>query len=362
MDVSESLRIAAIRRVSPSRAASLLRCALSEAFRAAQTVPRLPTHPKAHFGVIAHDFLARAAAGLIHCENSRSSLQDWRKLVESYEETLRNDPSEASVLPLSRSCEDFEVNALLIVKASVFIGSRSRRAGSELRVRTESHIVSQDGQIAGRLDKIRSVDGRNIITDFKTGSSTDATGNLREEILLQLKLYAYLAHEASGEWPIIEIQPQMGDPIPVPYDPGEIDALAGAVKERLQVVNEQISDVLAGITDESQLASPSPSACRFCPFRVSCAAYWKARSSWAHRTKPPDIDGRLVNIRPQGGEILLLEIETEDGASSVRAFRSSMLRGDSLVEVGKRTRICELWRERAPRTYSCRPMTVLLQF
>lgn len=357
----KAARIAAIRRVSPSRAGSLIACGLSEAFRAAQTVPRLPTHPKAHFGILAHGFLASVGNGSIE-PVAFSMRAAWKQFVEDYELKLASDPDEKSVSPLNRTCEDFEVNALLVIKAAAGCAPMGGKPSTGGGRRIEADLSSKDGELVGRLDRVGWKHGRRVVTDFKTGSSTDDSGKVRADLVLQLKLYAFLIHENENVWPSIEIQQLNGPPLEVAYEPAEIQALVRHLIDKRSAVNATVEEVLLGKTPESTLASPSPSACRFCVYRPTCDAYWSARATWDSAVSPPDIHGRLTSITSQAGGFSVLEIAAPDGPNTVRAFRQSMIRGGNELRIAVNIRVCELWKERAPRMFSCRPISVATQF
>ncbi len=81
-------RVAEIRSVAPSRASAFQACALSEAFRAAGVAPRLPTHPKGHLGIIAHDFLNRASTGVFVGSDEREIGLRLRAVIAEYEKSL----------------------------------------------------------------------------------------------------------------------------------------------------------------------------------------------------------------------------------------------------------------------------------
>ncbi len=280
---SERGRIAPIKSVSPSRAGALLGCRLAEAFRAAGTAPRLPTHPKAHFGILAHAFLRDAARGAFSGKSATEIRAEWRIAVEAYEENLRREPSDCVVIPLIQTCDDFEVNAYRLIAAAARLAANSTR----LRERTsfrgsalEMENASKDGQIVGRLDRITWEDGELAVTDVKTGQVNDSEGKLRAATRIQLLLYSYLVHEQFGRWPTtLRVLPLHSDPITVPFVPAEAQELAERMKARLIDANELIGKVRAGSACESELASPSVESCRFCRYRPSCESYWEAMTS-----------------------------------------------------------------------------------
>lgn len=355
-------RIALIPRVSPSRAFALICCPLAEAFRSAATALKLPTHPKAHFGILVHEFFAIPWGAQAGPTTEQEVKQIWNDGVNRYEKLLSGDPHEASVLPLNATCDDFEVNSILAVKAAFRI--RENAKGSSGSARKETDFVSEDGLIAGRLDKVSwDKSGAATITDVKTGKATDSNGNIRDEIVAQLKLYAYLLYERDGVWPVsVCVQPLSGEKMEVKFTLAEAEGFANEVRKKLGAANQMILGVADGTFEETQLANPSPSNCRFCAYRISCSSYWAARKLWLGETAAPDLEGVLSAVTEQAGGFCFLGFDTHEGSATVRGFRPQFVRGnDGKLKIGQSTRVCEMRRERPPRTFSCRPMTVLSQ-
>lgn len=350
-------RIRPIDSVSPSRAAAFIDCRLSEAFRAANTVPRLPVHPKAHFGILAHAFLHDSARGAFVGLSDTEIRSAWDKAVGEYEQRLKLRPADCGVIPLARTCDDFEVNAYRLIAAAARLspplGVRTPRAYPRTSG-AEVEAASSDRQIVGRLDRITWEDGQITVTDIKTGTPTDREGNLRSDLKVQLLLYGYLVHERFQQWPkALRILPLAGEPISVPFVSAESETLAGELKQLLQATNQSIANILRSSGDEKTLASPSPQACRFCLFRPTCEAYWSARSANPDAGWPRDISGRLVSVKSLGGGFRVLEVRGLNGVTYVvRGVKQ-----DALLSVAENdsVRICDLRTERAVNVYSWRP-------
>lgn len=356
MTGSESVRIAPIKSVSPSKADALLGCRLSEAFRAAGTVHQLPTHPKAHFGVLAHAFLRDAARGAFNGLSVAEIRVEWRIVVEAYEEKLKRVPFDCAVIPLLRTCDDFEVNAYRLIAAASRLAATSNRPRERTSFRSgavEVENVSRDGQIVGRLDRITWEDGELAVTDVKTGQVNDSEGKLRAGLKIQLLLYSYLVHEQFGRWPkTLRVLPLHGEPITVPFAPVEAQELAERMKAILIDANQLIANVRAGRANESELASPSVESCRFCRYRPSCESYWEARRGSPQACWARDVSGVVITRKLIGGGFHVLEIHGAEGETMiVRGIRES-----ALVEIasGMAVRICDLKGERAANVYSWR--------
>jgi RecB family exonuclease len=355
-------RIGLIKHVSPSRAAALLACSLSEAFRASNSAPRLPTHPRAHFGILAHTFLRDASRGLFS-EMSEFALKEvWRSRVKSYEEGLGRSNTGAAVLPLMRSCRDFEVNSLRLIRSVATYVLRAPRSPGEDQKRqsTEAEAASIDGKIVGRLDRIAWQNGELFVTDIKTGKTSDPNGRLRKELRIQIMLYGYLVHEKFGQWPrILRVLPLHGDPVEVNASPSEITSLANGMRQALEKANSHIGEILAGRRQETDLASPSPEACRYCSFRLTCDAYWAAKQKHSNQGWPRDLSGSITAIIPLGNAITVTEIGGD--VKTTRVIRGLPNSVFSKVRHGVHIRVCDLKAERAAGVYSWRPNSFLWQ-
>lgn len=332
-------------------------CRLSEAFRAAGIAPRLPTHPKAHFGTLAHAFLRDAACGAFAGLSEAEIRVKWRTVVEAYELKLKSDRSDSAVVPLVRTCEDFEVNAYRLIAAAFRLSTAVRRILDRTSFRNrevEIEGASTDGQIVGRLDRITWEDGALAVTDIKTGHVTDIEGRLRPELRVQLLLYSYLVHERFGQWPkTLRILPLRGDTVNVPFSPAEAEELADRMKRILATANRIIDNVRSGNVNESELASPSPDSCRFCRYRPSCESYWVARNAQPQGGWPRDISGAIVGIKPLGNKFHVIEIRSADGGMMVvRGIQESAI---ERIVSGMSVRVCDLKAERAANVYSWRP-------
>jgi hypothetical protein len=335
-------------------------CRLAEAFRAGGGAPRLPTHPKAHFGVLAHDFIRDASVGKFSGSNEIELKLAWRSAVKSYEDQLRRNPSEAAVVPLSRSCDDFEVNSLRLLKIVSGFAFHMRRATGEPRERQSFEVAaaSHDGIVVGRLDRIVWENENLVVTDLKTGRIADSADGLRPELRVQLMLYAYLMHQKVGQWPkTLKVQPIHGDAIEVNATPMEIESLVRELGRMLVETNQLISQVLSGKSDEAALASPSVDACRFCRFRLSCESYWEARDRNPDQSWPRDICGRISAIKALGSGLKMLELSgSGDATFVIRGVPESALVGDKR---GEQVRACDLKAERAVGVFSWRPTSFI---
>jgi hypothetical protein len=174
--------------------------------------------------------------------------------------------------------------------------------------------VAFSGKLKGKPDLGR---GEEII-DFKTGSiyetdELDAPPALKEAYVRQLRIYAYLVHEAVGRWPRRGLlYPIAGSPVEVELDP------AACTREAIEAVAllDRYNDALGRSADPADLASASPDTCRWCPYKLACPAFWKsADPSWAGALDGEAASGRLLGpVRSVfGGTAYALSIDADGG-------------------------------------------------
>ena len=214
----------------------------------------------------------------------------WDKLVESIEVKWRDLPLQRHLVPLHqhdrryatlrwRTCQQAANTAAQIA------ASKSAPPTGNIRIFHEIPVTTTDGLISGIIDYARETPGGTLLRDIKTGtiwdqeSAENGTPEIKDDYQVQLKLYAVLWHSKTGEWPLrLELAPQDGEPVEVPFTPEECDQLESDARIMLEQANAAIEAALHTMPpDLAGLASPSPQVCQYCVFRPGCAAYWRAR-------------------------------------------------------------------------------------
>lgn len=163
---------------------------------------------------------------------------------------------------------------------------------------------------------MRSSSG-SLIIDYKTGAVAGASGQLRDGYARQLKLYAYLEHEATEAWPTRGILiPFEGEPVDVAIDPGQCEALADDARAALAAYNAAVPG--------APPARPAPAACAWCDAAAVCPAFWEACDpDWvAEGVNAGRGPIEFASVTPMGG--LTLRFESRQGSlrgvTSVRAI------------------------------------------
>jgi len=178
----------------------------------------------------------------------------------------------------------------------------------------EQGFTALSGKLRGRIDL---VDGNEII-DYKTGAlfeheTSDAAPQLKAAYVRQLRIYGYLVHAVTAHWPSRGLlYPLIGAPVAVDLEPRMCEAEAADAVRLLERYNDMVA--AGGNTDN--LASPSPEACRWCPFKTICPSFWtRADQSWAGVLDGEAICGPVVKS-PQaihGGRAWSIALRADAG-------------------------------------------------
>ena len=308
-------------RISPSRFVALNGCTLKELWATSDQSPLLPASPRARLGTIVHRLLELASNGLL-VSREESIEKAWSGIVVDVESRMSSSWIEQSLVPLSRTVNDFEVQRLRAWNRAMQLMQPT--PAEELAVQKtgfgcEIWVQSTDGAVGGYIDAVYQDESGRVIRDFKTGPILEENGNdeaIHPDYLVQIKLYAALYHETFGLWPThVELVPVQGEALTTAVNQGECEELLQAAKRKRFEVNNRIRAALSkGREGITSLASPSVSNCRFCLWRPGCNAYREQSEIAGDSEWPPDIRGTVTAIQPLGnGRLLLIVRRTRGG-------------------------------------------------
>jgi hypothetical protein len=347
-------------RISPSRFVALNGCTLREVWATSDQSPLLPASPRARLGTIVHRLLELASSGLL-VSREESIEKAWSEIVVDVESRMSSSWIEQSLVPLSRTVNDFEVQRLRAWNRALQL-MRPVLPVEELTAPQtgfgcEIWVQSTDGTVGGYIDAVYQGESGRVIRDFKTGSILEENGNdeaiIHLDYLVQIKLYAALYQETFGLWPThVELVPVQGEALTAPVDRSECEELLQAAKRKRFEVNNRIrAALLKGQEGVTSLASPAVSNCRFCLWRPGCRAYCE-RSEIAEDSEwPSDIRGTVTAIQPLGNGRLLLIVRGSTGAEKkVRQLDPSPNRHPALARLRLGERIGIYNTRRNPNT------------
>lgn len=202
---------------------------------------------------------------------------------------------------------------------------------SEAHLLTEHELSGRGGLLVGRADLVVRSAECHIIVDYKSGSVVDAvTLAMIPAYENQLRIYAALEREESGEWPQKAVlMPLNGPPIELVINPIQCDALADEAVARLDAYNLAVPG--------PQPATPSPDACRRCAASCHCPEFWTAYGP-AWTTDLIALRGEVadVSLTSLGGITIRVQVEVGAGGpvAEVHRLREADHPGVSALRIG----------------------------
>ena len=307
-----------INRISPSQFYSMKNCAykslLAEAF---EKKPLLPVSPNAYFGTVLHKILELIAKRVILNEDDFNKIFDEQ--VKLQEENLKHLGYDFFV-PLQKNVKDFGMKKILLKKHLKYTSVKSK-ASNEVNFFSEKWFESKDGLIAGKIDLVIEEEKEAEIIDFKTGEITqdvlddngEISSEIKEEYKVQLKLYAYLYFETTGEFPtqlsLINLTKQK---VNIDFSENECSAIFEDAKLILKSTNNCLDKGAFN-------ANPTEANCKYCLYRPACSFYLKHIEI---DNSFNDVSGSVQNIvKFQNGNVSVY-LESEGKTFTISNFPS----------------------------------------
>jgi RecB family exonuclease len=297
------LKLAPLGAVSPSLAGALESCPLKAALQHSPSVQRLRrTTPPLALGSAAHAVIEGALTGRgVDVDSPRDGLEAvWNTAIENAMRLMAEQAPFEAPPPAERWPGYQRVRVRALRMAEGLLRERPRAHGGEGRtsIRVERSLVSRDGDVTGRPDRVEQADGDTRIIDLKTGRHGDDAVTPAER--RQLLFYAYLWHDESGSWPTVgSIETGDGRRLEIKVDPAEAEA---CVREAVAARDELNSQIVSGAAPAT-LAHVEIDECQHCSFRVVCDSYWSAASSEAERFLQ-DVRGVITEVDATGSATL----------------------------------------------------------
>ena len=365
-----------IRRISPSLFSVFNSCKLKGIWVSNYMPSLLPLPPNLHIGNVVHKTLQLSNLGLIN--DKREFDVTWTQLIHHEEEKMSSNWLERSLVPLSKTCNDYEVKKKFIEKSilesthnvgekdGLTIDSSNEKIYDGNRNGLfEKWIESEDGILGGYVDAIVPEPEGDILIDYKTGKifeNEDVKTGIKDDYLFQLRLYAALYHENYHRWPYkIEIR-SFGELIcQIDVDQKEclkaFDDAISLFKTTNALITESTEGTSGGRID--RLSNPSPKNCRYCQFRPLCKAYWAAKQQRSEEEWPFDVKGKVLeNTLLKNGKILLKIIPPDPGAEPIFIKSVQPDRHPFIGSIGDNVMICSLRPERHSKNFQEGELTI----
>ncbi|HLN71778.1 MAG TPA: PD-(D/E)XK nuclease family protein, partial [Prolixibacteraceae bacterium] len=191
---------------------------------------------------------------------------------------------------------------------------------TDTTILTEKWLEAQDSLIGGYADIIINLNGYTKLSDFKSGKILLEEGEIKEEYVDQLKLYAYLHNEVYGKYPdelsIIDLEKKE---YPVAYTPKECEVLASKSRDALSEINRLIE-----MDELKALAKPNVVNCKSCLYRPACNYYWELPISETDSIFR-DIRGTVAKVRQFRNGNLNVTLNLDDKELTVCYITSDYL-------------------------------------
>lgn len=294
MEEQSECELPPISSVSPSLAETLRNCPLQAGISRIRAVRNYVLgNPKAWLGAAYHAVLERMwTAGTSGGGGRFDEL--WRNSVSNLQ-------TQAIAHPLNKRFADPErwpgyhlVRALAVLRAQEALRSQNPEqvaTGSPTRVIREKEFRAMDEKLVGKPDVIIG----NEIRDYKSGSiyedSSNGKQSVKETYIRQLRLYGRLVQENFGVCPTKGVLlPMQGAAVEIDLEP---QACASAAEEAVGLL-DKYNVGLRTVQTISDLATPSPRACRWCQFKGICPAFWKnVTEKWTENLGSACVRGTL---------------------------------------------------------------------
>lgn len=221
-------------------------------------------------------------------------------------------------------------------------------AGSDIR---EQEFTAFNGKLLGRPDVIRTEE----IVDYKSGALVEFDEATQTEVVKaayvrQLRIYGYLVEQALGRWLARGVLlPLAGAGVHVALDPVDCTREAEEAVALLDEYNARLGDG----RPPKALAAPSPTNCKWCPFKLICPAFWETASPpWSGALEAAAVEGALADSAHaiHAGAAHAISVDVESGTEqsqraeiaplnpSVHTIAAGLSAGDRVRLVGLRVR------------------------
>lgn len=295
------VELAQIRATSPTLAEAMRACSLRAGLSRASGSSRFVLgNPKAWLGTAYHEVLEKIVAGELGQETLDVAIERlWNQAITTQQQRADGHALNRRFGPPMTWPGFHVVRASVVLRAqdlspepaSATVPAAKRASGAGLGgSRREQEFTAFDGKLVGRPDVVQAGE----IIDYKSGTIMEhdeatLTDVVKAAYVRQLRIYGYLVKETLGWWPLRGLLlPIAGAGVEVALEPSDCAQEATEAVALLDAYNRKVR---TGAASE-ELASPSPQSCRWCPYKLLCAAFWKAASpEWSEQVDGPAVEG-----------------------------------------------------------------------
>jgi hypothetical protein len=312
-------------------------------------------NPKAWLGTAYHEVLEKIASAVSGDDVDTAAKQLWdHAIAAQHQRNLAHpldrrfgSPETWPGYHLARASALLSAHELVAVGGT---GSSATESGDGDTIR-EHRFAAFGGKLVGKPDMIRLQE----VIDYKSGAILEHDASSQSDVVKsayvrQLRIYGFLVKEVLGWWPARGVVlPFAGAGVEVPLEPGECEREA---TEAVALLDNYNAKVTAGAMPD-HLADPSPSTCKWCPFKLVCAPFWSAVDPcWSGQLDGAAVEG-VLREPPHaihGGAAISLSIDLQNGSEelghvavaplnpSIHPVAAAVTAGDRVRLVGLRAR------------------------
>ncbi len=337
------LELPEIRAISPTLAEIMrlcfLRAGLSKARGSSNYVLG---NPKAWLGAAYHEVLEKIG----QIDLGQESLEDAVERLWSHAVAALQQRAAAHLLD-HRFGSPTTWPGYHVARASVLLRAQELTTGP---IR-EQEFSAFGGRLLGRPDVIRFGE----VIDYKSGALVEhdaaaQTDVVKSAYVRQLRIYGYLVKQNLGWWPERGVLlPLGGTGVAIVLDPAECEREAA---EAVSLLDEYNAKVIERRPADG-FATATSLACKWCPFKLICPAFWPAASpSWSRNLDGAAIEGELAEPLQEihGGISVAISVDVRRGTEpagrvriaplnlSVYSVAGSLAAGDRVRLVALRNR------------------------
>jgi hypothetical protein len=301
-DASAQIVLEPIAAISPSLAEALRNCPLQAALSCIPSLRRFVLgNPRAWLGTAYHEVLEKLWRPVEEDLTVDELVEHlWSRAIETIMEQASGHPLDRRFSEPEKWPGYYLARACVQVRAEQALAElpREREAGSpcgsaKAETMRERELSAMGGRLFGKPDVVLPDE----IHDYKSGSmfeeASDGSHVIKQRYVRQLRLYGHLVHATGGQCPSKgKLLPMQGETVEINLDPDTCQAAAEEAVNLLDAFNER----LATASGPTNLATPSPGACRWCQFKAICPAFWASvDEQWAGDLGSAAVRGHLAS-------------------------------------------------------------------
>jgi len=358
-EASSDFKLGLIPAVSPTLAEILRNCPLQANFYRLRDLNHFVlSNPKAWLGIAYHEVMEKLWLPINDDDSTGEHLVEglWTSAITTLQQRALAHPLDSRFETPEKWPGYYLVRACLNIRAQEALNKSSRVRSLSQSVDATPHVrekqlAAMGGKLIGKPDVISGEE----IWDYKSGSLYDevseGTRVVKEGYVRQLLLYGHLVKENYGKYPVRgKLLPMQGETVEIELEPEECAKEAVDAVHLLDSANAKLADS----TDVPAIATPSPSSCRWCKFKVVCPAFWQQVDvTWGEELGSAAVRGRLKTTPTQihNGQAFSLSIEVAAGTSGEKEITVAPLnkethRSLSEFKQGEEVRIVNLFLRR----------------